>query len=236
MTSEVATIDYRGTSIYAQDEYVAVRQMAEAMGLNANAQRELILRCSWSTGWTRVIRVQVPGDNQTREHFFLHRRRVPMWVAKISEDRIADETVKATVIRWQSEIADVLANHYEGKPAAKAKTPRRKRVAGPGTPFPDELEYLQHTGASRVRLPSGFEIEFATEGILYATSLVKGIIRAEFFSETERAEAISEDLTKKICAQAGQPVPPPNLRTALGIPSSVTDADLNDSKDKGRSF
>src|ERR1700722_2382788 len=37
---------------------------------------------------------------------------------------------------------------------------RRARVAGPGTPFPDELVELRRLGASYVELPSGFRIQF----------------------------------------------------------------------------
>lgn len=184
MTTEVATIDYRGTAIHVQGEFVAVRQMADAMGLDWSAQRRLILNNPWSEGCTVVSTTQLPGDTQAREHFFLHRRRVPMWVANISTGHIQDGAVKATVIRWQNEIADVLADYYEGKPKV-SRAPRRKRIAGPGTLFPDELEFLRQSGARRVKLPSGFEIEFATEGTEYALSLVKSAVETRVIAHDQ---------------------------------------------------
>lgn len=56
---------------------------------------------------------------------------------------------------------------YEAAPTPR--TPRRKRIAGPGTPFPEELTYLKDQGANRVKLPSGFEIEFDPDRMIYAT-------------------------------------------------------------------
>lgn len=215
--AEVAVIDYRGTAIPVQDEYVAVSRMAEAMGLDWSGQRQLIARSPWSTGWTGIIPVRLPGDDRSREHFMLHRRRVPMWVANIDTGHIRDETVRATVIRWQQEIADVLADYYEGKraPKAPAKPPRYRN----GLPSTEFLVEAKQMGLKRVPSKYG-DFEFDSSGVEYAVSLVKGAVddALALNPTVERAEYLREDLEKKIRAQAGQPVPAP----VLSLPPSMS--------------
>jgi P22_AR N-terminal domain len=122
MTTEL--IPYRDAEIAVQGEFVAVRQMAEAIGLDWNGQRQLIERSPWSEGWTCVLHVRLPGEDRARDHYFLHRRRVSMWVANISTGHIKNETVRTTVIQWQNEIADVLADYYEGKLKSVTQHPK----------------------------------------------------------------------------------------------------------------
>lgn len=59
--------------------------------------------------------LQVPGDTQSREHFLLHQRRLPMWLGSIDTTRISNPEVHARVKDHQIEFADALADYlYEG--------------------------------------------------------------------------------------------------------------------------
>lgn len=194
-STEIATIPGpQGTQIYSQGEFVAVRQMAGAMGLDWNGQRQLIERSPWSGTWTCKSHVQLPGDTQAREHYFLHRRRVPMWVANISTGHIKDETVKATVIQWQNEIADVLADYYEGK-LGKAQTskPALFSIEGPkqmrfGHAYPTESEIkcLLSMGASKIPTKYG-AIEFDRSSPEYAFTMMHAIVNEAISNDTSPA-------------------------------------------------
>jgi hypothetical protein len=208
MSTALETIRYKSVDIYAQGEYVAVRGVAQAMGLDWSAQRRLIESNPWSEGYVVVSTTQLPGDTQARQHFFLHRCCVPMWIANISTGHIADEHTKSVVIRWQKEIAQVLADYYEGK--LKVKTPRKPPRYRNGLPSDEYVDRMITRGA--VQIPTKYgPLVFDRTDPQYAVSLIKGIIQENFFSATERAEALDDSLTKKIRAQAGQISPVPIL-------------------------
>lgn len=52
--------------------------------------RQMIERKSWSQGRTCITHVQLPGDRQKRQHFLVHERIVPMWLANVTSSRITD--------------------------------------------------------------------------------------------------------------------------------------------------
>lgn len=183
MSAELATINYKGTDIYVQGEYVAVRQMAEAMGLDWEGQRQLIERNHWSEGHTFKAQVCLPGAQQAYNILFMHRRRVPMWVANISTGHIQDEKVKQTVIRWQNEIADVLADYYEGK---------LKPVALPPSEVIKEIR-------ERARLARREQRELAKQGIIahvnpdtWQLTILPGTVSREEFKAEMRQILVEE--------------------------------------------
>jgi hypothetical protein len=92
-----------------QGQWPSVTRLCQEMGIDGEAQRKAILRKHWSKGWTSVMEVQVPGDRQRRPHFFIHEKRLPMWLANIDTTRLSDPEVRANVERTQVEFADVLA-------------------------------------------------------------------------------------------------------------------------------
>lgn len=109
----VGLFDFHGVQVpILMDErgrWVHVHRLSTGMGVDAEAQRMSILRNAWSEGWTFVTKVQVPGDNQRRSHFWLHEKRVPMWLATVTASRIADENTRRRIEQTQREFADVLA-------------------------------------------------------------------------------------------------------------------------------
>jgi hypothetical protein len=101
--------------------WTSVTALSNRMGVDPNGQRQAVLRKHWAQGWTCKTHVQLPGDTQRREHFFLHEKRVPMWLANIDTTRLQDKQVRARVESTQVEFADVLAEWVatgEVKPAS----------------------------------------------------------------------------------------------------------------------
>ena len=82
-------------------------------------------------------------------------------------------------------------------------SPRRKRVAGPGSLFPDELEYARQQGVKRMKLPSGFEVEFDTSGTQYALALITRAVddRVSDKEETMAKAVMYVDQTAAVAAQ-----------------------------------
>jgi hypothetical protein len=77
--------------------WAVLGQLCGNLGLDANGQRQLVERKSWSGGRTCVTHVQLPGDSQARPHFLVHERIVPMWLANITTSRIPDERKRQKV-------------------------------------------------------------------------------------------------------------------------------------------
>lgn len=117
--SGLGSFDFHGhdVAVYHNDRghWVSVTQLCDAMGIDSRSQRRRIVQSPWSEGCRTVMTLQVPGDTQSREHFLLHQRRLPMWLGSIVTSRIKDEAVRARVEEHQTEFADVLADYvYEG--------------------------------------------------------------------------------------------------------------------------
>lgn len=111
--SEVQALSFHGREIpILVDErgrWASVTALCRAMGIDGNAQRQLIERKHWSEGQTCMTHVShstVPGASR---HYFLHEKRVPMWLANIDTSRLRDPEVRARVEATQVEFADVLA-------------------------------------------------------------------------------------------------------------------------------
>lgn len=108
----LGSLDFHGNavSVFTDDRgaWVFPGQLCRNMGIDAEAQRKSIKRKHWSEGWTSVMEAQLPGDTQAREHFLLHERRLPMWIATIEASRLKSPEVRAEVECHQNEFADVL--------------------------------------------------------------------------------------------------------------------------------
>jgi phage antirepressor YoqD-like protein len=126
--SVIGMLDFHGSAIPIliddRGRWASVTALCRAMGVDGEAQRKMILRKHWSQTWTSTMAAKVPGDLQRRPHFFLHEKRVPMWLASIDTTRLRDSTARARVEATQVEFADVLAEWTEtGRVEPKSDTP-----------------------------------------------------------------------------------------------------------------
>lgn len=101
-----------------QDEFIALKPMCEALGIDPWSQTEKLNSKSWAT--TRKIPV-VASDGKTREMTALHKDAVPMWLATLSEHKVKPEA-RPILIAYQREAARAL-NDYFNKKAAKHNQP-----------------------------------------------------------------------------------------------------------------
>lgn len=109
-------------AIDANGHWVSVTRLSDGMGIDSNGQRQALERKHWTEGMTCVMHVVLPGQSRAYPHFFIHEKRLPMWLANIDTTRLKDENVRARVEATQVEFADVLAEWAasgEVKPTAK---------------------------------------------------------------------------------------------------------------------
>jgi acyl-ACP thioesterase len=98
------------------------------MGLDWSSQHAKIKAHSVLATCMAIRHMQMPGDDQVREHVFLLMNRVNYWLATINSNRVA-KAIRAKVIEYQTECADVLFAHFFGKGAA-APVARRDQERG----------------------------------------------------------------------------------------------------------
>lgn len=121
MSTALTTIPFHGTSLIAiQGEtpdktLVAMKPMVEGMTLVWEAQRKKLVAHPILNICTTVKEVQMPGDDQIREHTFLPLNRLPFWLATLHPNRFDDLDVREAIITYQNEAADALFAHFFGK-------------------------------------------------------------------------------------------------------------------------
>lgn len=117
----LTTLDFHGAKLIAiagdrpETAKIALKPIVEGMRLDWEGQRQKIERHPVLATCTSVIKVQLPGDTQEREHTFLSLNRLNFWLATIPPGRIKDDAVRAAVITYQTELADVAFNHFFGR-------------------------------------------------------------------------------------------------------------------------
>jgi phage antirepressor YoqD-like protein len=99
----------------ARGNWAVLGQLSANLGLDAEAQRQALLRKSWSEGRTCITQVRLPGDDRARQHFLVHERIVPMWLANITSSRIPDPEKRTKVERAQVELADALYEYVNAR-------------------------------------------------------------------------------------------------------------------------
>lgn len=97
-------------------EHVVIKPMCEQMGLDSQAQQRRLQRTAWGRTCTAIMAVQLPGDQQRREVFCLHRKRVAMWLATLDTRRVRPE-VRPFLEALQERAADVLDAYFSGRTA-----------------------------------------------------------------------------------------------------------------------
>lgn len=139
----IGTFEFRGhehAAVRAEDraQWVSVTQLCRFIGISAEGQRQALTRKAWADSRTCVLQVQLPGDTQSRAHFLIHERIVPMWISNISAQHIRDEVVRRNVDTYQREFADALYNYVH---------------AGLAVRDHDELpEWVQHQLATLIQV------------------------------------------------------------------------------------
>lgn len=93
--------------------FLSLRKACDNLGIDADSQRQKLAGKAWAC--TAMITVQLPGDRQRREVFMIHRKSVPMWLATIDPERVA-EHVRPKLELYQREVADVLDKWFDGAP------------------------------------------------------------------------------------------------------------------------
>lgn len=122
--TKLTTIDFHGAKLIAvpgdkpETTLVAMKPIVEGMGLDWTYQFRKISGHPVLSTCVAVIAIQMPDDDQSREHTFLSLEMMNFWLATIHPDRIKDQAVRAKVIEYQTECARVLFNHFFGKALA----------------------------------------------------------------------------------------------------------------------
>ncbi|WP_421083129.1 phage antirepressor N-terminal domain-containing protein [Rothia nasimurium] len=102
-----------------EDEFIALKPMCDALGIDSWSQIEKLKARSWAT--TRKIPV-VAADGKTREMTALHKDAVPMWLATLSENKVKPEA-RPTLIAYQREATQALNNYFNHKNQPPTSTP-----------------------------------------------------------------------------------------------------------------
>ncbi|WP_427144074.1 phage antirepressor N-terminal domain-containing protein [Pseudomonas nitroreducens] len=121
MPHQLATIDFHGHPLNlittADDQrLVVIRPVCEGIGLSWNSQFERIKRDDVLSTCIRVIRMQVHGDIQQRELTCLPLKYLNGWLFGIDTRRCRKE-IRPALIRYKRECYQVLAAHWQPKPA-----------------------------------------------------------------------------------------------------------------------
>lgn len=123
MTTAIESISFYGhdliTAEKAGDQFVAMRPLVDAMGLNwAGQYLRLRRNPAFSQG---VCVMQTPSPSGAQDTVFLKLDLIHGWFATISTNRIKDESVRERVVLFQREAFDVLWKHFSGKHSAAPK-------------------------------------------------------------------------------------------------------------------
>ncbi|WP_395454693.1 phage antirepressor N-terminal domain-containing protein [Azospirillum melinis] len=119
--SDLTTVDFHGAKLVAvkgstpAETLVAMKPVVEGMGLDWEEQRRKLHRHPVLAPDLTFATVQMPGDDQRREWAFLPLTRVNFWLATVQPGRIHNDEVKAKVVDYQRECADVLFAHFFAK-------------------------------------------------------------------------------------------------------------------------
>lgn len=109
---EFVEIDFYGDTLVAvscdDGAHVSVRRICENLGIHLQTQLEKLKKAAWAS--CTAIRTTA-ADGKDYHTTMVPLKAVPMWLAGISEDRVASH-VREKLVRYQLEAADVLAAHF----------------------------------------------------------------------------------------------------------------------------
>ena len=114
-TTQVVTVDFHGQPMIAvkngDEIHVAMKPIAEAIGLQWEAQYKRIKRHPVMTTCMSVMDIQMPGDDQRREVATLPLKMLNGWLFGIDANRVKPES-RAKLIEYQRECFDVLWQYF----------------------------------------------------------------------------------------------------------------------------
>lgn len=171
---EIGSFDFHGEPVIVLSNeagnWAVLGQLCRNLTLDPEAQRQAILRKSWSEGRTCITQVQLPGDVQARPHFLVHERIVPMWLANITASRISDPGKRQDIERAQVELADAL-HDYVSKRAAYRREPSKLEIARDLVAALEAKEALE--AANKVLAPkaSKWDQFMNSEGLIGMTAI-----------------------------------------------------------------
>lgn len=91
-----------------EGEYIALKPMCEALGIDHSTQFAKLKAKSWAT----MGKIPTVGaDGKTREMTALHKDAVPMWLATLSENKVKPEA-RPVLIAYQREAAKALNDYF----------------------------------------------------------------------------------------------------------------------------
>lgn len=129
---EIGSFDFHGQPVVILSNeagnWAALGQLCRILTLDAEAQRQALARKSWSHGRTCITQVRLPGDDRPRQHYLVHERIVPMWLANITSSRITDPEIRASIELAQVELADAL-HEYVSTRSVIRREPSKLEVA-----------------------------------------------------------------------------------------------------------
>lgn len=115
-------VDFYGDQLIAvvlEGDGVAIplRLLCERIGLDTDAQAERLRNHAVLAAGLRVVNVELGG--RIRSVMAIIHTKLPFWLATISPEQVNDET-RPKLIRYQTELADILARLFYGEPATPA--------------------------------------------------------------------------------------------------------------------
>ena len=117
MAGMITQVEFRGDVLWGFEQvdgvYIALKPIAEAMGIQWNAQRERINRDPILSEGTRIIRVPF-GRGGAQDTTCLRLDLINGWLFTIDSNRIKDESIRLRVLDYQRECYGVLSQHFLG--------------------------------------------------------------------------------------------------------------------------
>jgi phage antirepressor YoqD-like protein len=115
MENQIVKVGFHGGEIEAvkvgNDVWVSVRRICENLGIDPKNQQEKLSQKRWAS--CKVLSTS-QGQSQCREQFMLHLDSVPMWLANIDSNRVAEDA-RGLLDAYQLEATKVLRDHFYGK-------------------------------------------------------------------------------------------------------------------------
>ncbi|MFZ4894659.1 phage antirepressor N-terminal domain-containing protein [Plantibacter sp. Mn2098] len=110
VSATVESHDFYGQPIVTvtqgNDTFAVLGQLCDHMGLHVQAQQQSLSRQVWAKGMTCVRHVMVPGESREYPRYLINVKILGMWLASITTSRLSNLDARATIERFQVELAD----------------------------------------------------------------------------------------------------------------------------------
>ncbi len=122
--NEMVKVMFNGDELEAIPEgakvHLPVRRFCEVLDVDPDTQARRLKADGVIS--TVIMTVQMAGDDQAREVLCIELRDLPLWLAKIHPSKVK-ASVRAKLIAYQRECAEVLAEHFFGPRRREETTP-----------------------------------------------------------------------------------------------------------------